>query len=266
MVRRWVLVKGLKQDARHWLDVPDRLRAALGDGAEVIPLDLPGVGRASGRHAPAHVDGLADDLRARFRDLAGDGPWGAVGLSLGGMAVLRWAQRHPGDLATVVVGNTSCAASSAPWRRLRAAAWPRIASTVAASDVTARERAVLDLVSSLRSAEEKDDLARHYTGIFEEIPVSRATILAQVRAGMSFRAPRGLGVPVHVLVGDGDRLVDPGCGRRLARRLGAPVHVHPAAGHDLGVDAPDWLVDRILHAAAEARSARAPGQPQATAP
>jgi alpha-beta hydrolase superfamily lysophospholipase len=53
-------------------------------------------------------------------------------------------------------------------------------------------------------------------------------------------------LPVLVLNGAADRLVDPRCSRALAARWGAELHVHPHAGHDLPLDEPEWLVDRLV--------------------
>jgi pimeloyl-ACP methyl ester carboxylesterase len=242
--RSWLLVKGMRQDARYWFDVPDRLAARV--PGRVLTLDLPGVGSAAHRPAPWDVDGLVDDLRARFLEAAapGDGPWGLVGLSLAGMVALRWAARFPEELAHVVVGNSSDGRHSWPWRRLRLANLPRMAATARRRGV-ARERASLDLVVALRGPAERDALAAHYAAWQREIPCTPATLARQLVAGATFRGPAAVEVPLTFLVGRGDRFVDPRCTDALAAAHGAPLIAHPTAGHDLSVDAPDWLIARI---------------------
>jgi pimeloyl-ACP methyl ester carboxylesterase len=58
-------------------------------------------------------------------------------------------------------------------------------------------------------------------------------------------------VPALVLVGDGDRLVSPGCSRALASHLGVELRVHPTAGHDLSLDAGPWFAAEVARFAAQ---------------
>lgn len=244
-MQHWVLIKGMKQDQRHWVDLPDRFREAF--GGEVVCLDLPGVGTEVARDAPATVDELAQDLRARFVDQVGtpDGRWGVLGLSLGGMVAIQWAATHPGDFGGVVVGNTSAANVARPHWRLKPRNWVPMVRLSAMRDVGRRERAVLDLITAVKPDHEKDEVARHYARLQGEAPFTRRTLLRQIRAGGSFHAPERLTQPLLVLVGARDTLVDPRCSEALAARLAAPMVRHPEAGHDLSLDAPGWVVDRV---------------------
>jgi pimeloyl-ACP methyl ester carboxylesterase len=49
-----------------------------------------------------------------------------------------------------------------------------------------------------------------------------------------------------VLASLGDRLVSPGCSRRIASRWALPIRLHPTAGHDLPLDDPEWVVQQVL--------------------
>ena len=57
---------------------------ALGDGWEVVGWDLPGHGSSAPATSPYTVAGLADAVRARAAELAGDRPVSYSGVSLGG--------------------------------------------------------------------------------------------------------------------------------------------------------------------------------------
>ncbi|MCB9682537.1 MAG: alpha/beta fold hydrolase [Alphaproteobacteria bacterium] len=241
MVRHWVLMKGMKQDQRHWVDLPQRLADAF--GGRVLCLDLPGAGTEVERPAPATVAALAADVHGRWEAARGDdGPWGVMAFSLGGMVALQWAATWPDGLGAVVVGNTSAGDASPPWRRITPPALVRMARAASTRDPVAREHAVLGLISARQTDARRAELARRYADLQAERPLSGATLLAQLRAGAGFRAPRHLDVPLLVLTGGGDRFVDPRCGAALARRYGAPRAHHPDAGHDLGLDAPAWVV------------------------
>ena len=43
-----------------------------------------------------------------------------------------------------------------------------------------------------------------------------------------------------------DALVNPACSRQLAQRWGSHWQEHPNAGHDLPLDAPDWVLAHML--------------------
>ena len=74
----------------------------------------------------------------------------------------------------------------------------------------------------------------------------------QLLAAACFRAPDRCPVAALVLSSAGDRLVSPRCSRAIAEHWRLPHRVHPDAGHDLPLDAPDWVAAAIAewHAAA----------------
>jgi pimeloyl-ACP methyl ester carboxylesterase len=238
----WVLLKGIKQDARHWRSVPAALRAEIPVPVHVT--ELPGAGDQAGRAPALRVSGLVEDVRRR---LPGDlpRPLGICGLSLGGMVALAWASAYPQEVAAVLVGNSSASDLSPPWRRLDVGVWSGIARAAASRDPFTRERIALDLVSASRSPEERDALAREHAAWQSVSGISRLNLLRQVWAGARFRLGAPPPVPVRVLVGARDRFVSPACSMRLAERLGVTPVVHPEAGHDLTLDAPAWFVHQL---------------------
>ena len=52
-------------------------------------------------------------------------------------------------------------------------------------------------------------------------------------------------VPVLVLNGGGDRMVDPRCSQALAEGWSVPLRVNPDAGHDLTLDQGEWVLEQI---------------------
>lgn len=239
----WVLVKGMKQDQRHWLGFDRMFADKL--GTEVLCLDLPGAGTESHRLPPASVDGMADDLRTRWLNkTGGKGDWGIMGLSLGGMAALSWASRYPTDFGRVVVGNTSTKDAGGPHERLQWRRWPHVVRSLTMRDDTAREELVLSMVTSLEGARRRE-MAAVYARFQAERPFRRRAFVRQLLAGRGFRTPAPLSVPVLVLNGRGDRFVHPRCSERLAGQLQATLIRHPTAGHDLSVEAPDWIIDTV---------------------
>ncbi|MEU8819145.1 alpha/beta fold hydrolase [Actinoplanes sp. NPDC048796] len=87
-----VLLHGAGDDHRMWQPQRD----GLGRRIRLILPDLPGYGRSPG---PFSLDTAVDALRA----LAADGPVHVCGLSAGAMVGLRWAARHPEDVASLAL-------------------------------------------------------------------------------------------------------------------------------------------------------------------
>ncbi len=249
----WVLLRGLTREAAHWGDFPARLRAQLPPGARVWTPDLPGCGRRHAERSPTRVAGMTDALRRQRDEAGGPGPTGRVhllALSLGGMVALDWARRFPHEVAGAVLVNTSLAGVSPFHHRLRPANYPALAGLLAGrGGIDAREAVVLRLTSA-RPAAHAAALA-HWVDAARAHPVRSANALRQLLAAVRERAPASPPpVPLLLLAGDGDRLVDPRCAGALARRWGVPCHRHPWAGHDLPLDDGDWVAAQAARWAA----------------
>jgi pimeloyl-ACP methyl ester carboxylesterase len=80
----------------------------------------------------------------------------------------------------------------------------------------------------------------------QQHPVRLASAARLLAAASRFRLPAAeYWRPTLVLAGGGDRLVDPRCSRALAKAVGGVFQEHPTAGHDLPLDAPDWVIERV---------------------
>ncbi len=242
--KRWLLLRGLVREVRHWDGFDDRLRAALGDDGEVLALDLPGVGTEREKPCPTTVPKMVDDLRGRFLAARGDrGPFGLFAASLGGMVALDWAARYPGDFVRVAVSNTSARDLSSLSDRLSTEALSTIFRAVAIRDPIARERAILGLVSNTERGRGR---AEAYVQLAKEAPVPYATLVRQLAAASRARSPAALTVPLLVLASEGDRMVSPACSRAVAKRYDAELRLHPTGGHDLPLDDPEWVLGQLL--------------------
>jgi alpha-beta hydrolase superfamily lysophospholipase len=208
-------------------------------------IDLPGTGTEVHRASPTTIRGITEDLRPRALALrgAGDGPWALLAMSLGGMVAMDWCAAHPGDFARVVLACTSASDVGSPWDRMSPSALATVARAMVERDPVERERLILSMVT--RRRDDLPAIAQRWAGIQASSPVSRATVARQLRAATAFRAPASLPLPVLVVAGAGDALANPACARTLAERFGAPLELHPDAGHELALDAPEWLAGRV---------------------
>jgi pimeloyl-ACP methyl ester carboxylesterase len=255
----WVLLRGLAREVGHWGDFAARLAAAQ-PAARVVTIDTPGNGARRHDPVPSRIEGTMEAVRADLEALvptATRGPTYVFAMSMGGMIAVAWAAAHGDELAGIVVGNSSLGGLSPFWRRLRPGIWPTMAASGASRTPARREAAALAMVSNdpaIRAAN-----LPGWIEIATSRPLPVRSARAQLLAAARFRAPRSpLGAPLLVIGSEGDRMVHQSCSRAIASHYGAPLVVHPTAGHDHALDAPDWTIERLVGFAG-GRAVRAAG-------
>jgi pimeloyl-ACP methyl ester carboxylesterase len=236
----WILLRGLGREKGHWGTFVDRLTETFPKD-KILPLDLPGTGELHAMHSPGHLSEICTFMRAQVDNKARSGsPRRLVALSLGGMVAMEWMRQSPGDLASCVLVNSS-SPESPIYNRLRWQIWSAFARLVAQPVVRERERAIINLV--MNNPEAREIALPLWTKIAIEHPLRVLNILQQLRAATTARPLHSApSVPVLILSGLGDRLVDPSCSEKLHARWGWPIHRHPWAGHDLTWDDPEWVL------------------------
>ena len=237
----WLLLKGLARERRSWGRFPLVLEAAI-PGSRTHLLDLPGMGTERGR-APSSVAGIVEDLRVRWAPIAPGEPWSILGVSLGGMVVTDWVTRHPADFGHVVIINSSAGNLSPFHHRLRLARLPKLVGSVTKRDPVAKQMDILDLTSNGHRGDR--EIAEAWARNALDAPMNMKAVLFQIYAASRFRAPERLPIPSLVLTSRGDRFTDPRCSERLSKRYGSAYHAHDHAGHDLPLDAPEWIAERV---------------------
>lgn len=240
---RFVLIRGLAREAGHWHDF-DQALAQRFSGAQIEREDLPGNGVRWRETSPLDTKTMAAQLRARIWASSAEPPI-LIAISLGAMVSLDWLRRWPSDpLAGLVTLNTSVGGLCRPWERMRIPALVRTLAALAQTDPFARELAILALTTS----EHRDDraLAHAHVALHAARPIRRSNVVRQLLAAASLRVDSLTSpIPVLVLSGAGDRMVDPSCSARIAAALGAAQALHPSAGHDLSLDDPEWCAAQI---------------------
>jgi pimeloyl-ACP methyl ester carboxylesterase len=245
----WVLLRGLMREHGHWGDFPARLAAATG-ARHVLTPDLPGNGLLHTQTSPTRIADMVDACRAQVRVAIGPdaGPVHVLSISMGGMLATAWAHQHPQELASLCLMASSMRPFSPLWQRLRPVHWLRILGLLArgASDQE-WELAILQMTTHSPQAA----LALpHWLDISRRRPVCKTNALRQLLAAARFRAPlQAPAVPTLILCGAQDALVDPRCSQAIARAWGCAWHMHPDAGHDLPLDAPQWVIDTLIASA-----------------
>ena len=241
----WVLLRGLPRESRHWGRFPQHLGVAL-DGARITCLDLPGNGLKNALASPHSVEAMADWCHAELVRGGSNGvPCGVLGMSLGAMVAVAWAQRHPDDMAAAVLINTSLRPFNPFHRRLRPANYPRLLRLFG---LPANEREIETAILHMttRRVSDPDAVIEQWLRWRRENPVSRRNALIQLLAAMRYRAPHARPLEhMLLLAGAQDGLVDTCCSLQLAERWEVPLVVHSDAGHDLPLDDEPWVLAQV---------------------
>jgi pimeloyl-ACP methyl ester carboxylesterase len=241
----WVFLRGLTREARHWGDFPVRFQAAFAgelDAADIVCPDLPGNGRLHAAVSPISIDAMVESCRATLKAQGRPPPYHLLALSLGGMVALAWAARHAEECRAAVLISTSVRPYCTLLERLRPQAWSTLLRLLPARGI-ARERAILELTSA--RASESQSLLPIWADYARESPVTRLGAMRQLLAAARFAMPQRPAVPLLILAGAADRMVHPDCSRRLARIWQADFALHPGAGHDVPLDAGEWVAREV---------------------
>lgn len=233
-----ILLRGLARESGHWLDFPQRLEQQL--GTKVRCIDFPGCGAHYREPALDNIGAMSDHARAQIRP--GDGqPLVVIGISMGAMVALDWAQRYPQELASVVLINSSSGDQPWWWRLRPRALFITLLALVA--PLAWRERLMLGIISNARVQRSRH--LRQWLKIQRRHPVSRHNMFAMLMAAVHFKPLPECKVKGLVLASSRDRMVSVRASQDLAARYHWPIHYHPIAGHDLPLDDPDWMLNEV---------------------
>jgi alpha-beta hydrolase superfamily lysophospholipase len=226
-VRRWpaedpvrivVLVHGYGEHIGRYEHVAEALRAR---GSTVVGSDHVGHGRSPGDRALVEdFEPFVDDVRGVLQAAAGDLPVVMVGHSMGGLIATRYAQRHRGDLAGLVLSGPAVGLAPVFQDWLAAPEPPSDPLDVA---TLSRDPAVGEAYAS-------DPLVWH--GGWR-----RPTLDAWVAAEEAIAAGPGFGdLPLLYVHGAEDQLVPVALTRPVIERLAGPdseLHVLAGARHEV---------------------------------
>jgi pimeloyl-ACP methyl ester carboxylesterase len=254
------------REARHWGAFPDVFRAALPD-ARVIALDLPGNGALNALSSPTRIEDAARFCREAAARAGAVPPYGLLAISLGAMVASHWCRIAPGEVAACVLIGTSLKPFSPVHRRLRPQNYAALLGLLLGPRDPARQERTI-LAATANSAAARAAVLENWIAYARERPVARRNVMRQLFAASRYRAAaEPPPVPVLLLAGAADRLVDPQCSRDIARAWNVPLILHPTAGHDVPLDDGPWVAGQVrdwLAGLSVEYGARAPIPPYAT--
>lgn len=257
-----VMVHGLGGSHLNWVLVAP----ALTDHHHVYAVDQAGFGLTSGVGRDTSVHANADLVAAFLREVVG-APAVLVGNSMGGMVAALVAARHPDLVRGLVLVDPSIPVPRR-WPDARVAltfglyATPVLGerymelSTARTSD-RKRVQGVVDLCFADPTRADADVvdagvvLAAHRRGLpgQEKAFLGAARSLMRVLAvpGRYRQILQGIRVPVLLLHGEADRLVDIAAARQVAAdNPGWETTFYPGVGHTPQLEVPDLVTERLL--------------------
>ena len=245
---KWLILRGLVREQRHWgpfKEIFEKKLRSIDANAEVFALDMPGFGTEVGRNSPLSVDGIVEDLRARWLQLRTikSEPWGLLAISLGGMVAAHWSHKYPDDFKQIVLVNSSMSGLSPIHHRMIPSNYLNLIKLLLSRDLKEREKGILKMTTNLdlKKIEIQAEKQVSYT-----VGVNRLNAVSQIFAAIKFIAPVKIRPPMLVLVADGDQLVSPRCSDAIARKYDAVICRHPTGNHDLSTDEPQWIADQVV--------------------
>ena len=237
----FVLIRGLTRGNIHWQDFYPQLQSRF-PKSEFTLLELAGNGNRTEEASWSTVLEACEDLRAQLAASSIKKPLVLVAISLGGMVALEWLARYPEEIQKAFILNTSSRLSSF-FSRLRPKNYLPMAQALSTKNPFRRESLILDMTTRTLSFQRQQELAE----IFAKVPPTTiGNFFKQASSAARYQPPDRLPADkLHFLVGVQDELVDSQCSKHLIEKYQASSSWHPEAGHDLGLDAPNWLCDEI---------------------
>ena len=234
----FVLIRGLIREQRHWGEFVQILQDQH-PNADIITLDIPGNGRLYKQTSPSTIAEYTDALR---QQLTGRSNLNLIALSMGGMIALDWMARFPTEIKSAILVNISVRPYSPFFQRLRWQNYPAIIIMLLDSP-DQMEQKILSLTSNEHG--ENKVLLEKWQLWGKQNPVSKTSALNQLLAAAKFSVQIKPLHPVLIVSAKNDRLVNYHCSLKLHQLWQTDYQQHDTAGHDLPLDDPLWLAQKI---------------------
>jgi pimeloyl-ACP methyl ester carboxylesterase len=263
----WILLRGPAREAGHWGAFITSFQARFPRDRLVL-VDLPGTGAERLVRSPSSIEEMARRVRESLARRGVSGPCRVLALSMGAAVAVEWARQAPHEIEAAVLVSAAFRPFNGWSQRLRPGSW-RLMARLASRRLPPREREAVIYAMTCATRPAPERVIDDWVEIRKRRPVTRGDAWRQLRAGLVYRAPATCPVatppgraqvPVLLLAGGRDAVVNPDASRVLAAAWGAARQVHPTAGHDLPFDDGPWVAEAVRRwmAAQEAPSAPPP--------
>lgn len=239
-----ILLRGLVREKKHWGSFVTELQAAF-PKANIITPEIQGVGEFVDLTSPSNFIDMVKFMRSNIlKEIEGQDNY-LIAMSLGGMLARQWVEIFPNDFKQITLVNTSFKGINSLFNRLRPKSIISFFKIFLTPSVQAREKAIVQMVSNNNTNHEA--IINTWIEIQNKRPVKRQSFINQIKAALSFSPqltwPKE--IPLMILCGQKDRLCNYKSSLELHSKWGGEIHIHPTAGHDLPIDASEWMIEKI---------------------
>lgn len=239
----YLFLRGLSRNQFHWYE-KETYQDILQN--EVHFLDLPGFGLSQKKLSPTNIRGirrkLQDDWRHYSMKLDPNSKKVIVGMSLGGLVAMNWAWVSP-EWDALVMMNSSVSDLSWPWQRLNPKAYLPFIKSVIRDNNQGWEETIFNITCN--DVKNKESIIKDWVQNRETYPPKKFNIFNQLNAASGFKSPKNMETPGLILTSTRDRLVSFRCSKAIAKKFNYQIEISRTAGHDLSVDAKDWMLNHI---------------------
>ena len=243
----WVFIRGLAREGEHWGQFRQNFATKISQ-QDVVCLDLPGTGKFNQINSPTTISEITNfvvgNLKKSHPHFLSDG-FSIAAVSMGGMVAVEWAIHHPKGVQGLVIANSSFQGLSKFYQRLKPTIYPHLLNIIRTKNIEDREAKILKMVSN-DEVKQKEALPR-WLEIQRLRPMALINFFKQIFAASFYKFPKNEipKIPVLLLASESDRMVNPVCSKNIAQRWGCEIRYHPTAGHDIVLDAGDWVITQI---------------------
>jgi pimeloyl-[acyl-carrier protein] methyl ester esterase len=252
----YFFIRGLIRSQFHWYQFPaifDQVAKQHHPEIHSVFFDIPGNGARYQETTPFSIAGMADDIHQQILDylkahnICPESKLHLVGISMGGMIAAELAatdlvRKSKIEFSSVHIINSSFANLSPFWQRMRLPAVINLLANLWQTDT--RESTILKWTSNNPASIK---LAPEWTLEAEKHPLTRRNAFAQLWAASHYFVGKKPRSNSFVYCCQADRLVSWKCSEKLAQHWQVSLKSENTAGHDLPLDNPNWLAEKILN-------------------
>lgn len=237
--RRWLWFRGLIRWHVHWGEFLAEFKKHFPDD-EIIMIDFPGFGNFHHLKSPREMSSMLAHVRSQIQNV--EGPFHILAFSLGAMVASQFSAQSPELVAQQFLINTSDKKSPF-YLRFRIQQWGLLFSNFINPQPENIEVGILRTISNYQDVRDRHNSL--FIEAFKKTPITRERLLNQLQVASGTEFPPQPRVPTVLLASRGDRLVHYSCSEKIAKSWGLKAHLHPRAGHDLSLDEPHWVIEKI---------------------
>lgn len=241
--KNWIFLRGLTRGNIHWGNFEKHF-TKLNPKAKIEFLEFPGNGYLNEEKSFTNPNELIKYLRNKSQFCKKNESFNLCGISLGGMIALKWAETYPNEVTSVSIINSSLKQLSPIRLRLSPKNYKKIFLALLFATPDKQEEIILDITSN--NLNNKSEFLHSFIEFANSHRISKINFFRQLMLASQIQIQKPISPPLKIICSKNDRLVDSQCSKDIKNAFGGNLYLSESAGHDLPLDAPEWLCDILL--------------------